>query len=79
MDSENKDKSNEFGRVIDALHSKQKLPSLRTYQGDMAEFIKSKNESVISIAVKEKEKNRKKNESKIFCRLLKNGCWRRRF
>lgn len=57
MDSgEEKDNSAEFGKVIDALHSKQKLPSLRTYQGDMAEFIKEKNESVISIAVKEREK-----------------------
>ena len=45
----------DFGRVIDALHNKSKLSSLRTYQGDMAEFIKEKNESVISIAVKEKE------------------------
>ena len=43
---EKKDSPNDFGRVIDALHSKQKLPSLRTYQGDMAEFIKSKDESV---------------------------------
>ncbi len=49
------DDSKEFGKVIDALHSKQKLSSLRTYQGDMAEFIKEKNESVISIAVKEKK------------------------
>lgn len=53
---EKKDDSNEFGKVIDALHNKAKLPSLRSYQGDMAEFIKEKNESVISIAVKEKER-----------------------
>ncbi len=51
--------SSKFGRVIKALHNKAKLPSLRTYQGDMAKFIKEKNESVISIAVKEKEKKEK--------------------
>lgn len=55
---EKKDNSAEFGQVIDALHSKQKLSSLRTYQGDMAEYISKKNESVISIAVKQKEKER---------------------
>lgn len=60
---ENKeDQSKNFGKVIDTLHSKQKLPSLRTYQGDMAEFIKEKNESVISIAVKEKERKEEKQE-----------------
>jgi hypothetical protein len=62
MDPENKENSNEFGKVIDALHSKQKLPSLRTYQGDMAEFIKNKNESVISIAVKTKERKEEKEK-----------------
>ena len=71
MDSENKDKSNEFGRVIDALHSKQKLPSLRTYQGDMAEFIKSKNESVISIAVKEKEKKQEEEREQNILPVIK--------
>jgi hypothetical protein len=64
MDPEKKEDSNGFGKVIDALHSKQKLPSLRTYQGDMAEFIKSKNESVISIAVKTKERKEEKIEEK---------------
>ena len=44
--------------IIDALHKSNSLPSLRTYQGDVAEFIKEKNQSVISIAVKEKEKQR---------------------
>lgn len=63
MDPENKeDSSKDFGKVIDVLHNKQKLSSLRTYQGDMAEFIKSKDESVISIAVKEKERKEKKEE-----------------
>ncbi len=66
MDSENKeDNSKDFGKVIDILHSKQKLPSLRTYQGDMAEFIKEKNESVISIAVKEKEEKEEKKKDNI--------------
>lgn len=54
--------ANEFGKVIDALHSKQKLSSLRTYHGDMAEFIKEKNESTISIALKEKERKEEKEE-----------------
>lgn len=49
----------EFGNVIDALHQKRKLSSLRTYQGDVAEFIKEKNESTISIALKEKEREEK--------------------
>jgi hypothetical protein len=62
-EEEKKDTPKDFGKVIDALHSKQKLPSLRTYQGDMAEFIKERNESVISIAVKEKEKERKTEEN----------------
>jgi hypothetical protein len=63
MDPEKKEEtSKDFGNIIDALHSKQKLPSLRTYQGDMAEFIKEKNESVFSIAVKEKK--RKEEEEK---------------
>lgn len=63
MDSENKeDPSKGFGKVIDALHNKSKLPSLRTYQGDVAEFIKEKNESVLSVAVKEKKREEKKEE-----------------
>lgn len=48
--------------LINALHNKGKLPSLRTYQGDMANFIRSKNESVISIAVKEKEREEEKRK-----------------
>lgn len=57
MDEENKkENENEFGKVIDALHQKSKLSSLRTYHGDMAEFIKEKNESTISINLKEKER-----------------------
>ncbi len=65
MDGENKEDLSDnakFGKVIDALHNKSKLSSLRTYQGDMAEFIKSKNESVISINVKEKERKEERQE-----------------
>ena len=63
MDPKSKeDNPKEFGKVIDTLHNKAKLPSLRTYQGDMAEFIKEKNESVISIAVKEKERKEERKE-----------------
>lgn len=51
-----------FGKIIDALHEKQKLPSLRTYQGDVSEFIKEKNESTISIATKEREAKRERGE-----------------
>jgi len=72
MNGENNDEKiegeekDDFGRVIDTLHNKSKLPSLRTYQGDMAEFIKEKNESVLSIAVKEKirKDERKEQEEK---------------
>jgi hypothetical protein len=56
------DNSKDFGKVIDVLHNKQKLSSLRTYQGDVADFIKSKNESVISVAVKEKERKEERIE-----------------
>ncbi len=55
MSKENtKNDSDKFGKVVEDLHNKSKLSSLRTYQGDMAEFIKDKNESVFSIAAKEK-------------------------
>src|SRR3989344_8970640 len=72
MNGENNDEKiegeekDDFGRGIDTLHNKSKLPSLRTYQGDMAEFIKEKNESVLSIAVKEKirKDERKEQEEK---------------
>lgn len=59
MAEEKKDNPRDFGKVIDVLHSKQKLPSLRSFQGDMAEYIKERDESVISIALKEKEKKDK--------------------
>jgi hypothetical protein len=60
MQPEENSKDKDFGKVIDVLHNKSKLSSLRTYQGDMAEFIKEKNESVFSIA--SKEKNRKEQQ-----------------
>lgn len=55
---------NDFGHVIDVLHNKSKLSSLRTYQGDVAEFMKEKNESVISVAVKEKNREEERIEEK---------------
>ncbi len=55
----------DFGKVVDALHNKSKLSALRSYQGDMAEFIKEKNESVISIAVKEKERKQEREEKEL--------------
>lgn len=64
MDTEEnkKEGDSKIGGIIDALHNKAKLPSLRSYQGDMAEFIKEKNESVISVAVKEKKREEKRQE-----------------
>ncbi|MEK7642743.1 MAG: hypothetical protein AAB392_03025 [Patescibacteria group bacterium] len=51
------DKNKQAGRGLqDLLHNKQRLQSLRTYQGDTAEAIKNLNESVASIAIKEKER-----------------------
>ena len=64
MDPEKKEEVNKFGKVIDLLHNKTKLPSLRTYQGDMAEFIKNKDESIVSIVVKEKEKEEREKEKR---------------
>lgn len=58
--NQNLSTSDEKSGVVDKLHNTNTLPSLRTYQGDVAEFIKDKNESVTSIAVKEKEKRREK-------------------
>lgn len=64
MDTEEnkKETGGQIGGVIDALHNKAKLPSLRSYQGDMAEFIKEKNESVVSVAVKEKKREEERRE-----------------
>jgi len=73
---EEKNKNNsleKFGKVIDALHKESKLPSLRTYQGDMAEFIKNKDESVVSIAVKEKERQREKAKQEEKLEILQKS------
>lgn len=60
-----KNHKEDFGKVIDALHDKKKLQSLRTYQGDVAEFIKEKDQSVASIVLKEKERKEKREELEI--------------
>jgi hypothetical protein len=64
MEPENKNQNNDsdFGKVVEELHNKSPLPTLRTYQGDTAEFIKSKNESVISIATKERARQDQKKK-----------------
>lgn len=65
---ENKDspkKTDDFGKVIDALHTKPKLSTLRTYQGDVAEFIKDKNKSTLSIALEEKHKQEEEKQEEI--------------
>ena len=60
MNSEKKEGEvpDNFGKVVEELHNKQKLSALRTYQGDMAQFIREKDESVISVKLKEKEMSR---------------------
>ena len=62
-----KEDPNEFGKVIDTLHKQSKLPTLRTYQGDTAEYVKNQNVSAISIATQEKkrEEMRAEMEQKI--------------
>lgn len=62
MEGQEKDKEVKMKRLEEALHNKSPLPSLRTYQGDMAEFIKEKNESVVSVAVKERVREEKREE-----------------
>src|SRR5687767_11616807 len=52
QNKQNTDASSDVAR--DLLHNKSKLQSLRTYQGDVANIIKSQNESITSIAIKEK-------------------------
>lgn len=52
----------DFGHVVETLHNKSKLSALRSYQGDVSQFIKDKNESVISVAVKEKEREAEREE-----------------
>ncbi len=49
----------------DLLHKDRPLQSLRTYQGDVAEAIKSQNESVATIAIKEKVKKEEDKPVKL--------------
>ena len=67
MNSEKKEGEvpDNFGKVVEELHNKQKLSALRTYQGDMAQFIREKDESVISVKLKEKEREEKREEEEI--------------
>ncbi len=57
--NEGEEKQNNDVAARDLLHNKSKLQSLRTYQGDVAEAIKSQNESVASITIKEKVRDQK--------------------
>ncbi len=50
--------------AADLLHTKRPLQPLRTYQGDVAEAIKSQNESVATIAIKEKLKKEEREPIK---------------
>lgn len=45
--------------LVNALHKDSPLPQLRTYQGDIAKFIKEKDQSAVTIALKEKEEKEK--------------------
>lgn len=65
--------------VVNALHKGSSLPTLRTYQGDVAEFIKEKNESVTSIAVKEKEKRRTEEREEAISASKKSSGFRINF
>ena len=70
--NEHSDHNDKFGHVVDVLHNKTKIPALRTYQGDMAEFIKEKNESVLSIAIKEKQKKDEEKQKEVDYSILQN-------
>ena len=48
--------------LAEALHNKSPLHQLRTYQGDIAEFIQSKDRSIADIALQNKEKKEKIEE-----------------
>ena len=45
------------------LHNKSPLPSLRTYQGDVASFIQSKDQSLSSLAIKARKVEETKEEN----------------
>ncbi|MEK7117783.1 MAG: hypothetical protein AAB861_03350 [Patescibacteria group bacterium] len=51
--------------LADILHKDEPLPHLRTYHGDIAEFIKSKDQSLADIALKQNEKKREEKEQEI--------------
>lgn len=72
MDDENQglenasDEPTHREKLVKELHNNQKLPSLRTYQGDMAKYVSEKNESVISVALKEKKRREERqNEEPV--------------
>jgi hypothetical protein len=48
--------------LVNTLHKKEGLSSLRTYQGDMATFIQSKDQSLADLALKNREGKDKKQE-----------------
>lgn len=52
-------------KLVETLHKGGPLPNLRTYHGDIAEFIKSKDQSLSDIALKEQEKKREKLEKEV--------------
>ncbi len=49
-------------KLIQILHKGGLLPNLRTYHGDIAEFIKSKDQSLTSIALRQNEKEQEQKE-----------------
>jgi hypothetical protein len=49
-------------KLVESLHRDGPIPNLRTYQGDVAEFIKNKDQSLATIALKEHEKRRQEKE-----------------
>lgn len=70
---------NKESNIIGALHKTSPLPTLRTYQGDVADFIKEKNESVTSIAVKEREKRRTEEREEAVVESKKGNGFRINF
>ena len=57
-----KKQQEEIDKLGKVLHNKSGLPSLRSYQGDMAQFIRDTNASVTSIALKEKARKEEREE-----------------
>lgn len=47
-----------------ALHNTGKLPTLRTFQGDVASFIQNKDKTIVDIALKNREEQEKKEKEK---------------